>query len=139
MPLNNTFSSRTNISSSLAALEITDLVAFYRTHYHPNNAALVVVGDVTLLGEQANEVALREALAQQDRWRAVHLACHGLVDRDRPMLSALALAADTITDSAWLEPVATSPAERGNPAARLGRSAQAVPVVAHRKETNRVQ
>ena len=55
------------------------------------------------------------------------------------LLPALALAADTITDSAWLEPVATSPAERGNPAARFGRSAQAVPVVAHRKETNRVQ
>jgi hypothetical protein len=55
------------------------------------------------------------------------------------LLPALALAADTIIDSTWLEPIAATPAERGNPAVRFGNSTQAVPVVAYRKESNRVQ
>ncbi len=50
------------------------------------------VGDVALTGEQATERGLREALAKRSRWRAVHLACHGLIDAVRPTLSALALA-----------------------------------------------
>lgn len=49
------------------------------------------VGDVVLLGRDATEEGLRSALARRPRWRAVHLACHGLVDTDRPMLSSLAL------------------------------------------------
>nr|MDJ0975627.1 CHAT domain-containing protein [Planctomycetota bacterium] len=48
-------------------------------------------GDVRLLGPDASEAALREALAKEARWRAVHLACHGLVNADRPTLSSLAL------------------------------------------------
>jgi tetratricopeptide (TPR) repeat protein len=49
------------------------------------------VGDVTLLGEKATEKGLLEALATRPRWRAVHLACHGLIDPDRPAFSGLAL------------------------------------------------
>ena len=56
------------------------------------------VGDVRLLGERASETNLQAALEARDRWRAVHLACHGLVDPERPMLSALALTADEEND-----------------------------------------
>jgi CHAT domain-containing protein len=49
------------------------------------------VGDVTLLGPDASEPGLRRALSSRPRWRAVHLACHGLVDPERPMFSSLAL------------------------------------------------
>jgi len=53
----------------------------------------VAVGTVTLLQGQATEAGLRSALTKRDRWRAVHFACHGLVDPERPALSALALTA----------------------------------------------
>jgi tetratricopeptide (TPR) repeat protein len=49
-----------------------------------------------LLGAAATEAGLRLRL-QADarvRWRAVHLACHGLIDPERPTLSALALTPD---------------------------------------------
>jgi CHAT domain-containing protein/tetratricopeptide (TPR) repeat protein len=49
------------------------------------------VGDVVLLAKDATESGLRDALAKKARWRAVHLACHGLVDPERPMFSSLAL------------------------------------------------
>ena len=49
------------------------------------------VGDEILLAQGASEVGLREALGKKDRWRAVHFACHGLVNREQPSLSALAL------------------------------------------------
>ncbi|MHC5010038.1 MAG: CHAT domain-containing tetratricopeptide repeat protein [Planctomycetota bacterium] len=54
-------------------------------------AEALAVGDVVLLGEEASEIALRRELPQVRRWRAVHLACHGLVDIENPTLSALAL------------------------------------------------
>ena len=49
------------------------------------------VGTTTLLGAQASEAGFEATLATAKRWRAVHFACHGLVDIDRPMLSSLAL------------------------------------------------
>lgn len=49
------------------------------------------VGDVVLVGGEATEAKLKQLLATQRRWRAVHLACHGLVDPDRPVFSSLAL------------------------------------------------
>ena len=49
------------------------------------------IGTKRLLGAAASEAGLREALPMSKRWRAVHFACHGLVDIDRPMLSSLAL------------------------------------------------
>lgn len=56
------------------------------------------VGDVVLLGEAASESGLRAALAGRPRWRAIHLACHGLVDPDHPMSSALAMTPDAEGD-----------------------------------------
>ncbi|MHC4473825.1 MAG: CHAT domain-containing protein, partial [Planctomycetota bacterium] len=52
------------------------------------------VGDVVLLGKWANESRLRAALAARPRWRAVHFACHGLIDTERPSRSGLALTPD---------------------------------------------
>jgi CHAT domain-containing protein len=56
------------------------------------------VGDVTLLGKAACEAGLRKALASRERWRAVHLACHGLVDAASPLRSSLALTPDATND-----------------------------------------
>jgi tetratricopeptide (TPR) repeat protein len=56
------------------------------------------VGTVVLLGKDATESGLRLALSKRPRWRAVHLACHGLVDPERPMLSSLALTPDAEDD-----------------------------------------
>ena len=49
------------------------------------------VGTTSLLGPKASEPGLSEALPAAERWRAIHFACHGLVDVERPMLSSLAL------------------------------------------------
>ncbi len=49
------------------------------------------VGTVSLLAEGASEEGLRQALVKKARWRSVHFACHGLVNRRDPMLSSLAL------------------------------------------------
>ena len=51
----------------------------------------VAVGDTVLLGTEASETRLREVLSADKRWRCVHLACHGLVNEERPSYSALAL------------------------------------------------
>jgi tetratricopeptide (TPR) repeat protein len=50
------------------------------------------VGDVVLLGKDATPGRFLLTVATRSHWRAVHLACHGLVDPERPMQSALALA-----------------------------------------------
>jgi tetratricopeptide (TPR) repeat protein len=52
---------------------------------------VAAVADVALLGEEATPRAFRIALATRPRWRAVHFACHGLFDAERPRLSGLAL------------------------------------------------
>ena len=57
-------------------------------------AEVDAIGTVRLLGTRATKAALTDALASRKRWRAVHLACHGLIDPDRPMMSSLALTAD---------------------------------------------
>ena len=49
------------------------------------------IGTTTLLGAKASEAGLRESIKAQRRWKAVHFACHGLIDVERPMLSSLAL------------------------------------------------
>lgn len=51
------------------------------------------VGTVSLVGAQASEEALRTGIKKERRWKAVHFACHGLIDTRRPMLSSLALSA----------------------------------------------
>ena len=47
--------------------------------------------DVVLARAEATEQGLRDAVAKRARWRAIHLACHGLIHRKEPTLSALAL------------------------------------------------
>ncbi len=54
------------------------------------------VGDEILLGAQATQAELRKALAKKERWRAVHLACHGLLDPD-PAKCALVLSDGFLT------------------------------------------
>lgn len=49
------------------------------------------VGDVLLLGKDANETQFRKAVVGEERWRSVHFACHGLVNPDAAELCALAL------------------------------------------------
>lgn len=47
--------------------------------------------------ERALEVAkLRETLGGEKRWRAVHFACHGMMDTERPALSSLALTGEPL-------------------------------------------
>ncbi len=56
------------------------------------------IGTRVLLGEDATERKFLLALAERERWRAVHLACHGLVDAERPLDSCLALTPGADTD-----------------------------------------
>ncbi|MDF1701411.1 MAG: CHAT domain-containing protein [Planctomycetota bacterium] len=51
-----------------------------------------------LLGAAATETKFVEALRRQPRWRAVHLACHGLVDEEHPLRSSLAVTPDENSD-----------------------------------------
>ncbi len=57
-----------------------------------SRAEAQAVGTVTLLGAEATTGRLRAQVARKTPWRAVHLACHGLVDAQHPLRSALALA-----------------------------------------------
>lgn len=59
---------------------------------------VTAVADVHLLSERASETALRETLLARRRWRAIHLACHGLIDDEDPGLSRLALSRDAVHD-----------------------------------------
>ncbi|MFO0933335.1 MAG: CHAT domain-containing tetratricopeptide repeat protein [Planctomycetota bacterium] len=56
------------------------------------------VGDVVLVRGDATEGALVAALARPERWRSVHLACHGRFDVARPEFSALVLTPDAADD-----------------------------------------
>ncbi len=56
------------------------------------------IADVKLLGSSATERELIHALASREAWRAVHFACHGLVNDDRPLSSSLAISADAEHD-----------------------------------------
>lgn len=59
------------------------------------------VGDVTLLGRAATEASVRATLAARTRWRALHLACHGLIDPVHPLRSALSLTPAGDDDGLW--------------------------------------
>ncbi|MBL9086936.1 MAG: CHAT domain-containing protein, partial [Planctomycetia bacterium] len=54
-------------------------------------AEVEAVGTKVLVGKEATPARLRAEAATRERWRAIHVACHGLVDVRRPALSALAL------------------------------------------------
>ena len=59
---------------------------------------VAAIADLRLVGDKATETGLVHALAGDGRWRAVHFACHGLIDPAHPMLSSLALTADDESD-----------------------------------------
>ena len=56
------------------------------------------VADVGLLGAGATEEKLVSTLGVDRRWRAVHFACHGLLDVERPRFSSLALTPGKTSD-----------------------------------------
>jgi hypothetical protein len=62
-------------------------------HLPATRAEARAVGDLLLLGKDATETRLAKAIAGRARWRAVHLACHGVIDTARPAFSALAVTA----------------------------------------------
>ena len=51
-----------------------------------------------LLGTEAGEATLRTELTKRRRWRALHLACHGLIDTRHPLESSLELSVQPKTD-----------------------------------------
>jgi tetratricopeptide (TPR) repeat protein len=51
-----------------------------------------------LTGRDASESRLRREVPTEARWRAIHFACHGLIDPEHPKWSALALTADAEND-----------------------------------------
>lgn len=61
-------------------------------------AEVTAIGDVVLLGKDASETRFRAVLKTKKHWRAVHLACHGLVDHKVPARSALVLTSDAKND-----------------------------------------
>jgi len=63
--------------------------------------ATTVETDRRLLGAEATEAGFRAAIGEEERWRAVHFACHGVVDLQRPGWSALAITPDA-TDDGYL-------------------------------------
>ena len=56
------------------------------------------VAQVRLLGAEATEQRFLEVAASRPAWRAIHVACHGLVDPEHPMRSALALTPGAVGD-----------------------------------------
>jgi tetratricopeptide (TPR) repeat protein len=56
------------------------------------------VGTVVLLGKDAGVQRFHQEVVKRPRWRAVHLACHGLIDAARPARSALALSPTGASD-----------------------------------------
>ncbi|MDJ0523284.1 MAG: CHAT domain-containing tetratricopeptide repeat protein [Planctomycetota bacterium] len=59
------------------------------------------VGDSVLLGAEATRANLLERLASRGRWRALHLACHVVLDAKRPALSGLVLTPTQDDDGLW--------------------------------------
>ena len=58
----------------------------------------IAKGQTILLDEQAGEVSLRTELGRRERWRAVHLACHGVIDTEYPLQSSLELSVQPNSD-----------------------------------------
>ena len=73
---------------------------------HPGLAPLPAAADDVpdaerrLVGSHATESALATAL-DEHRWRVVHLGCHGQIDPERPLRSALALTPGASSDGLW--------------------------------------
>ena len=60
----------------------------------PEHMSTAQAADRALAADGAGDKVTLAALATRPRWKAVHLACHGFVDTERPMLSSLALTPD---------------------------------------------
>jgi tetratricopeptide (TPR) repeat protein len=52
---------------------------------------IAAIGDVVLRGREATIPGFLAAVAKRDRWHAIHLACHGEIDRLDPRRSSLVL------------------------------------------------
>lgn len=64
-----------------------------------SKAEAQAVGDEVLLGKNASETELRRVLGKTgDAWRALHFACHAVVDPERPLDSMLAVTPDEEND-----------------------------------------
>ncbi len=61
-------------------------------------AEATTVGTVTLLGKDATEAKLRDTVTHEERWRAVHFACHGVLNAEHPRISALAITQEGADD-----------------------------------------
>ncbi len=59
------------------------------------------VGDAVHVGKAATEERLRALLDKPERWRSIHLACHGMIDPTHPLRSALALEPTEGFDGLW--------------------------------------
>ncbi len=59
------------------------------------------IGDEVLLGADATEERLEKAIASRERWHAVHIACHALIDPNHPLRSALSLSPADKRDGLW--------------------------------------
>jgi len=72
------------------------------TRLPATRAEVEAVGDVVLVGKSASETRFRELVTTESRWRAIHFACHGIVDAKQPTLCSLELARDGENDgSLW--------------------------------------
>ena len=68
----------------------------HRGHDEPDGRVADDPGDTVLLGDRATLKGLYKSLRTQNRWRAIHLACHGVIDPERPLLSELALTGEPL-------------------------------------------
>ena len=57
------------------------------------------IGNVLLTKDKATKGNLLDALKQEEQWRSVHFACHGLINPNHPLHSSLALTPDGDNDS----------------------------------------
>jgi len=87
----------TSKSQAILALGDPDYTGTKLAALPATRAEAKAIGEVVLLGKQATPANLVEALGRKKRWRAVHLACHGLLDTERPTRSALALTGGRLT------------------------------------------
>ncbi len=59
------------------------------------------IGTMSLVDKAATEEAVRRGVGAKERWRALHLACHGLIDTVNPLRCALALLPSEDRDGLW--------------------------------------
>ena len=60
------------------------------------------IGSVVLTGAKVTRSAVTQHLRRVKPWRAIHFACHGKIDEDRPLFSGLELSPENPEDTALL-------------------------------------